>query len=203
MPTSAHTCFRAVNGEERGGPSTFTTPQRSTLPPISGGRRDASSPPVFKSAGRRAQARSRGHGRVRASWLAGPRRSRKGAARLRMGGEEECAPMRNSNPGCNYLVRGYCPSMHFFWGGDMPYYSPPLFSAGPSGVQVVAGQTARVPGAEVADVHAGWRAQARAPGRVHAGPRARAPTCPLGCHSPAHLASLCSPFSVVFPFLDR
>ena len=35
-------------------------------------------------------------------------------------------PNGDSNPGCNYLVRGYSPSMHFFWGGDMTHYSPPL-----------------------------------------------------------------------------
>ena len=29
-------------------------------------------------------------------------------------------------PGCNYLVRGYSPSMHYFWRGDMPHFSPPL-----------------------------------------------------------------------------
>ena len=95
--------------------------QRPSSPPVLGGeetywevRRDASSPPIYKSAMRRAQARAQG----RACW-----RSR---ARLRMGGEEESARTGDSNPGCNYLVRGYSPSMHFFWGGDMPHYSPPL-----------------------------------------------------------------------------
>ena len=43
-----------------------------------------------------------------------------------MGGEEESARTGDSNPGCNYLARGYSPSMQFFWGGDMPHYSPPL-----------------------------------------------------------------------------
>ena len=54
------------------------------------------------------------------------RRSRAGVARVMMGGEEESPRMGDSNPGCNYLVRGYSPSMHFFWGGDKPRYSPPL-----------------------------------------------------------------------------
>ena len=60
---------------------------------------------------------------------AGPRPargSRTGAARWRTGGEEESARTGDSNPGCNYPVRGYSPSMHFFWGGDVPNYSPPL-----------------------------------------------------------------------------
>ena len=58
------------------------------------------------------------------------RRSRTGATRLRMGGEEESARTGDSNPGCNYLVRGYSPSMHFFCGADMPHYSPPSLSGG-------------------------------------------------------------------------
>ena len=70
----------------------------------------------------RAQARAPGRGRVRERWPAG----RAGAARLRTGGEEESARTGDFNPGCNCLVRGYSPSMHFFWGGDMPHYSPPL-----------------------------------------------------------------------------
>ena len=52
--------------------------------------------------------------------------SRTGAARLRRGGEEECARTGDFNPGCNYPVRAYSPSMHFFWGGDVPHYSPTL-----------------------------------------------------------------------------
>ena len=66
----------------------------------------------------------------------GPTRglTRTSAARLRTGGEEESPRTGDSNPGCNCLVRGYSPSMHFFWGGDMPRYSPPLpFRGGPSG----------------------------------------------------------------------
>ena len=79
----------------------------------------------------RAQARAPGRSRVRARWPAGPRPclaqgSRTGEARLRTGGEEESARTGDSNPGCNYLVRAYSPSMHFFWGGNMPHYSPPL-----------------------------------------------------------------------------
>ena len=154
-------------------------------------------------------------------WPAGARPergSRTSAARLRTGGEEESPRTGDSNPGCNCLVRGYSPSMHFFWGGDMPHYSPPLpfrrgralcpcmlasprgarlrgrglarcvacpglppgraFPAWQSGVAVRAGQPAGAPGSGVVDVRA-------------------------GCDSPAFLASLCSPFSRVFQFLDR
>ena len=68
------------------------------------GRREASSssPPVFRRGGA------------------------SGAAHLRTGGEEECTGTADTNPGCNYLVRGYSPSMHYFWRGDMPHFSPPL-----------------------------------------------------------------------------
>ena len=52
--------------------------------------------------------------------------SRPGAAQSRTGREEECAQTGYTNPGCNYLVRGYSPSMHYFWRGDMPHFSPPL-----------------------------------------------------------------------------
>ena len=108
---------------------------------------------------------------VVAAYMRAGRRARArrgGAARLRMVGEEECARMGVSNPGCNYLVRGYSPSMHFFWGGDMPRYSPPLhFRRGRVGswprTCVVA--DAPVPGTGVADVRAGRRVQARALGR--------------------------------------
>ena len=68
----------------------------------------------------------------------GPTRglTRTSAARLRMGGEEESPRTGDSNPGCNCLVRGYSPSMHFFWGGDMPRYSPPLpFRGGRAGAR--------------------------------------------------------------------
>ena len=54
---------------------------------------------------RRAQAHAPGRGRVRARWPPGarpPHRARTGAARLRMGGERECARTGDSNPGCNY-----------------------------------------------------------------------------------------------------
>ena len=81
--------------------------------------------------GWRAQARAQGRSRIRGRWPVGPRPcpargSRTGAARLRMGGEEESTRTGDSNPGCNYLVRGFSPSMHFFRGGDMRHYSPPL-----------------------------------------------------------------------------
>ena len=36
------------------------------------------------------------------------------AAHLSTGREEECARTVDTNPGCNYLVRGYSPYMHFF-----------------------------------------------------------------------------------------
>ena len=110
-----------------------------------------------------------GCGCVRARWPASSRPcparvSRTGAAQLRMGGEEESARTGDSNPGFNYLVRGYCPSMHFFWGGDMPHYFPPLpFQRGRAGYPcVLASQPAPAPGLGVADLRAGWRAQARA-----------------------------------------
>ena len=38
------------------------------------------------------------------------------ATHFRTGGEEECARTGDTNPGCNYPVRGYSPSMHFFQG---------------------------------------------------------------------------------------
>ena len=55
-------------------------------------------------------------------------------------------PNGDSNPGCNYLVRGYSPSMHFFWGGDMPHYSPPLpFWRGRAGCPCVLASPRRRP----------------------------------------------------------
>ena len=80
--------------------------------------------------------------------------------------------------------------MHFFCGGDMPHYSPPLpFRGAERGARACwpARAGARLGGRGCA---AGWRAQP-------------APSHPLGCDSPAFLASLCSPFSGVFQFLDR
>ena len=68
--------------------------------------------------------------------------SQPAAAHWRTGGEEECARTGDTNPGCNYLVRGYSPSMPFFWRGDRLHFSSPLpfrrarapsTSAGPSG----------------------------------------------------------------------
>ena len=129
----------------------------------------------------RAQARAPGRCCVRARWPAGPSATpAPGAARLRTGGEEESARTGDSNPGCNFLVRGCSPSMHFFWGGDMPHYSPPLpFRRGRAGCPCVLASR--------------WGRPARG----------SAPSHPLGCDSPAFLASLCSPFSGVFQFLDR
>ena len=100
------------------------------------------------------------------------RGTRTSAARLRTGWEEESPRTGDSNPGCNCLVRGYSPSMHFFWGGDMPRYSPPLpFRRGRAGARAC-GPARGAPGSGVAVLLAVWRAQARAPGR--AGRRARA-----------------------------
>ena len=92
------------------------------------------------------------------------RRSLTGAARLRMGGEEESARTGDSNPGCNYLVRGYGPSMR---PGSRPLKC------------VMAGGRAPMPGAGVTVLRAGWRAQARAPGRGRI--RARWPASPRTC----------------------
>ena len=66
--------------------------------------------------------------RPRTCWRARARArgSRMGAARLRMGGEEECTQTGDSNPGC----KGYSPSMHFFWGGDMPIILLPSIFGG-------------------------------------------------------------------------
>ena len=85
------------------------------------GRREASSssPPVF------------GRGGASGAQAGGPRPgSRLGVAHLQTGGEEECTGTADTNPGCNYLVRGYSPSMHYFWRGDMPFFISPPFSAG-------------------------------------------------------------------------
>ena len=111
----------------------------------------------------------------------------------------------NSNQGCNYLVRAYSPAMYFFSGGDMPHYSPPLpFRRGREGC---AGQPARVPARE-SRTCALAGVPRPAPGSlprmcVLAGVPRPSPSHPLGCDSPAFLASLCSPFSRVFQFLDR
>ena len=65
--------------------------------------------------------------------------ARLGTAHLRTGGEEECTGTADTNPGCNYLVRGYSPSMHYFWRGDMPHFSSPLpFQRGARGCQAAA-----------------------------------------------------------------
>ena len=81
------------------------------------GRREASSPPVF------------GRGGASGELAGGPHPRpglRLGAAHLRTGGEEECARTADTNTGCKYLVRGYNPSMHYSWRGDMQHFSPPL-----------------------------------------------------------------------------
>ena len=99
-------------------PKTGGEERPPTLPKREG-RREASSssPPVF------------GRGGASGAQAGGPRPhpgSRLGAAHLRTGGEEECTGTADTNPGCNYLVRGYSPSMHYFWKGDMPHFSSPL-----------------------------------------------------------------------------
>ena len=122
----------------RGG-SVITGPRGASCPPA---RTHAVGPGTGKSGGgpsalatpacwpARAGARLGGRGCAR--WLGCPcpcpaRGSLTGAARLRMGGEGECARTGDSNPSCNYPVSGYSPSLHFFWGGDVPHYSPLLF----------------------------------------------------------------------------
>ena len=103
-------------------------------------------------------------------------------------------PKGDSNPGCNYPVRGYSPSMHFFWGGDMPRYSSPLhFRWGRAGCPCVL---------------ASPRGRPARGSRTYSLAGAPAAYCvpshPLGCNRAALLASLCSPFSGVFlQFLDR
>ena len=53
-------------------------------------------------------------------------------AHFRAGGEEECTRTGDTNPGCNYLVRGYSPSMHYF--KPMTKYCP-VFMLSLAGVQ--------------------------------------------------------------------
>ena len=100
-------------------PSHFREGRRPPPLPKWEERREASSssPPVF------------GRGGASGAQAGGPRPrpgSRLSAAHLWTGGEEECTGTAVTNPGCNYLVRGYSPSMHYFWRGDMPHFSSPL-----------------------------------------------------------------------------
>ena len=84
---------------------------------VCGAGASSSSPPVF------------GRGGASGAQDGGPLPlpgSRLGTALLRTGGEEECTRTADTNPGCNYLVRGYIPSMHYFWRGDMPHFSSSL-----------------------------------------------------------------------------
>ena len=69
-----------------------------------------------------------------------PPAGRPGASpHARTGGEEECTGTADTNPGCNYLVRGYSPSMQYFWRGDMPHFSSPLpFQRGARGCRAAA-----------------------------------------------------------------
>ena len=109
--------------------------QRPSSPPILGGEERRLLPSRFE----KRYAACPGP-RPGSRWPAGARPARGGtrtsAARLRTGGEEESPRTGDSTPGCNCLVRGYSPSMHFFWGGDMPGYSPPLpFRGGRAGAR--------------------------------------------------------------------
>ena len=111
---------RFREGEERPPP----------LPKWEGRREASSSPPVFGKGGASG---------VQAGGLRPCPGSRLGAAHLRTGGEEECTGTADTNPGCNYLVRGYNPSMHYFWRGDMPHFSSPLpFQRGARGCRAAA-----------------------------------------------------------------
>ena len=115
-------CSGTMRACENGGPPPLPfSGGEERPPPIPKweGRREASSssPPVF------------GRGGASGAQAGGPRPrpgSLLSAAHLRTGGEEQCTGTADTNPGCNYLVRGYSPSMHYFWRGDMPNFSPPL-----------------------------------------------------------------------------
>ena len=115
-------CSGTMRACENGGPPPLPFSGGEERPPPLPkweGRREASSssPPVF------------GRGGASGAQAGGPRPRpglRLSAAHLRTGGEEECTGTADTNPGCNYLVRGYSPSMHYFWIGDMPHFSPPL-----------------------------------------------------------------------------
>ena len=101
-------CSGTMSACENGGPPPLPFSGREERPPHLPkweGRREASSssPPVF------------GRGRASGVQAGGPRPrpgSRLSAAHLRTEGEEECTGTADTNPGCNYLVRGYSPSMH-------------------------------------------------------------------------------------------
>ena len=127
-------CSGTMRACENGGPPPLLFLGGGRPPPLPKweGRREASSssPPVF------------GRGGASGAQAGGPRPrpgSRLGAAHLRTGGEEECTGTADNNPGCNYLVRGYSPSMHYFWRGDMPHFSSPLpFQRGARGCRAAA-----------------------------------------------------------------
>ena len=109
----------AERGPRRTAPSTLTPkpphiPYSGTMWACGNG-----GPPPLPVSPRLAR-RPAGHARWQ---LAG---SRPSEAHFRTGGEEECARTGDTNPGCNYLVRGYSPSMHFFRRGNRPHFSPPL-----------------------------------------------------------------------------
>ena len=78
---------------------------------------------LFSAGGERGKGRqgTRCGGRGHACWPARPRpHPVEGVAagtRLNPG---------DTNPGYNYLIRGYSHSMHFFWRGDMLHFPPPL-----------------------------------------------------------------------------
>ena len=106
-------------------------------------------------AGRPALARGPGHARWPAS-MRTARGSRPAVAHMWTGGEEERARTGDNYPGCNYLVRGYRPSMHFFLRGDMPHFPPPLpFRQGRAGCPSIPA------GARPARARGGGRGSAR------------------------------------------
>ena len=165
-------CSGTMRACENGGPPPLPfSGGKERPPPLPKweGRREASSssPPVF------------GRGGASGAQASGPRPrlgSRLGAAHLRTGGEEECTGTADTNPGCNYLVRGYSPSMHYFSsplpfqrgarGSLDPLRRAPSTSAGQIGAPAGAGLR-RSPNPR------GWRAVYL--GRPERGSRGRGP----------------------------
>ena len=96
-------CSGTMSACENGGPPPLPFSGREERPPPLPFWASSSSPPVF------------GRGRASGVQAGGPRLrpgSRLSAAHLRTEGEEECTGTADTNPGCNYLLRGYSPSMH-------------------------------------------------------------------------------------------
>ena len=106
-------------------PSRFREGRRDLLPSQNGRGGERPPPPPLPFSGgeerraRRPAGRARARGRDWARHTCG-REGRRNAP-------EPLIPIQaDTNPGCNYLVRGYSPSMHYFWRGDMPHFSSPL-----------------------------------------------------------------------------